>query len=148
MGGRFSGWNNSALVKLDKKYSEIIPKTKKTKAVKPVRDYVGEIVTALIALGIDASLIKREYKFCEDRRFRFDLALPSYMIAVEYEGGVHSGGRHVRGKGYATDCKKYNLAAMYGWTLLRFTSDDFKGDFPAFAVAGKIKQLIEAKNDK
>ena len=43
------------------------------------------------------------------------------MLAVECEGGTYSKGRHVRGEGFAKDCEKYNVAALLGWRVLRFT---------------------------
>ena len=63
----------------------------------------------------------REYRFALPRRFRFDFAWPSERVAVELEGGIWMRGRHVRGKGYEKDCEKYNLAALRGWRVLRFT---------------------------
>lgn len=67
-----------------------------------------------------------EYRFLDDRRFRFDFAWPSRMVAVEVEGGVWTGGRHNRGSGYIKDCEKYNLAALAGWKVLRFTGEHMK----------------------
>ncbi|HQR07014.1 MAG TPA: hypothetical protein PLN21_09340 [Gemmatales bacterium] len=67
-----------------------------------------------------------EYQFCNGRKYRFDFAWPPLMLAVEVEGGTWSGGRHTRGKGYEEDCRKYNLAAIEGWKVLRFTSDMVK----------------------
>lgn len=43
------------------------------------------------------------------------------MIAIELEGGIWSGGRHTRGKGFEGDCDKYNEAALAGWTVFRLT---------------------------
>lgn len=63
-----------------------------------------------------------EYRFYKPRKFMFDFAWVEHKLAVEIEGGVFSGGRHVRGIGYTKDCHKYNLAAIEGWTVLRFTS--------------------------
>lgn len=58
------------------------------------------------------------------RRWRFDFAyfLP-YKLAIEVDGGVWAGGRHVRGTGYTRDCEKLNAAAIAGWRVLRFTGD-------------------------
>lgn len=55
--------------------------------------------------------------------WRFDLAYPDRMLAIEVEGGTWVGGRHVRGEGYREDCIKYNQAELLGWRLLRFTTD-------------------------
>ncbi len=64
-----------------------------------------------------------EYRFDLTRRWRFDFALMDgkRKIGVEIEGGVWINGKHVRGKGYENDCRKYNAAALQGWTVLRFT---------------------------
>jgi hypothetical protein len=43
------------------------------------------------------------------------------MVAVEIEGGVWSGGRHVRPKGFESDIEKYNAATFAGWRLYRFS---------------------------
>jgi len=67
---------------------------------------------------------KAEYRFLKKRRFRFDFAWPDRMIAMEVEGGVWSGGRHTRGKGYSRDLEKYNLATLHGWKVYRFTTQD------------------------
>jgi very-short-patch-repair endonuclease len=64
-----------------------------------------------------------EYKFHSKRKWRFDIVLISYKIAIEYEGGTFKGGRHVRGKGYSRDCEKYNAAQKLGWIVLRYTID-------------------------
>ncbi len=68
----------------------------------------------------------QEYRFHETRKWRFDFAYPDQNLAIEVEGGIWSGGRHTRGKGYEDDCEKYNTAALRGWTVLRFTGDMIK----------------------
>lgn len=55
------------------------------------------------------------------RDWRFDAAYPEQRVAVEVDGGVFNGGRHVRGKGYEDDCEKLNAAAAQGWLVLRVT---------------------------
>lgn len=63
----------------------------------------------------------REHRFHPTRKWRFDFAWPSAMVAVEIEGGVWTGGRHTRGSGFTADAEKYNEAALLGWRVLRFT---------------------------
>lgn len=64
-----------------------------------------------------------EHVFAPSRRFRFDRCWPDARVAVELDGGVMSGGRHVRPLGFTEDCVKLNLAACGGWAVLRFTSE-------------------------
>ena len=68
-----------------------------------------------------AEEVQKEFKFHPERRWRFDLAWPGAMIAVEYEGIFSSKSGHTTVGGYTGDCEKYNEAALLGWTLLRFT---------------------------
>ena len=77
----------------------------------------------LAAEAVQAGLPEpeREYRFYPPRKWRLDLAWPPQMIAVEIEGGVWIGGRHVRGVGFEKDLEKYNTAATWGWRLLRYT---------------------------
>src|SRR5688500_17266216 len=65
-----------------------------------------------------------EYKFLTDRKFKIDFAFVDQRIAVEIEGGVWTGGRHVRGSGFMKDKEKYNLLAKEGWRLFRFTPEE------------------------
>ena len=86
----------------------------------------GELAQAfdsmILTLGGDLPRPTPEYKFHALRKWRFDRAWPDHFIAVEIEGGIYSGGRHVRGKGFENDCEKYNLAQRLGWKVYRFTS--------------------------
>ena len=60
---------------------------------------------------------KREYPFHPSRKWRFDLAFPDYLLAVEIEGR----GRHQSFGGFEADCEKYNAAAKLHWRVLRYT---------------------------
>lgn len=64
-----------------------------------------------------------EFRFSDARKWRFDFAYPALRIAVEVDGGTHTGGRHVRGKGYEEDAIKLNEAALAGWLILRVTTE-------------------------
>lgn len=86
----------------------------------------GEEVFLNQCVACSLPVPEREHKFLERRRFRFDFAWINLMLGVEIEGGVYSGGRHTRGVGYSRDLEKYNLAAMHGWTVYRFTTQDVK----------------------
>jgi very-short-patch-repair endonuclease len=132
--GRFTGWNEAAVIKL----TGVVPPPP-VKRKQPAKDFVGKIAAALNMLGISC---EREYRFIKDRRFRFDIALPDHKIAIEFEGGVFTGGRHTRGTGYVNDSKKYNLATMHGWKLLRYTTEITKELNWEFKIADETKQLI------
>lgn len=83
------------------------------------KDWPGVLIGQIRLLKLPEPV--REHRFCE-RRWRFDLAWPERLLAVEVDGGIHSNGRHVRGKGYTNDCVKLNRAALEGWTVLRVTT--------------------------
>lgn len=77
-------------------------------------------LAALKRAGIPAPTV--ELKFHPSRRWRFDFAFEAVRLAVEVEGGVWSGGRHTRGKGYLNDCEKYNAATELKWDVLRYST--------------------------
>ena len=79
-----------------------------------------------------------ELRFHPERMWRFDLAIPSQKIAIEYQGHGHSFGapkgeggkarhvgRHASVLGMAGDCEKFNAAASMGWTVICFTAVHF-----------------------
>ena len=69
-----------------------------------------------------------EYKFHPKRKWRFDYAIfpvqRNGKTAVEIEGAVWTQGRHTRGSGYIKDLEKYREAAVMGWRVLRFSTDE------------------------
>jgi very-short-patch-repair endonuclease len=81
-----------------------------------------------------------EFRFYPDRAWRFDFAWPAEKIAVELEGGIWSGGRHTRGKGFQEDCVKYYSAGMSGWTVFRLT-----GGMICAELLSPIRDLIAMK---
>ncbi|MFA3075286.1 endonuclease domain-containing protein [Acinetobacter pittii] len=66
---------------------------------------------------------EQEYKFHPTRKWRADFLITGTKILIEVEGGIWSGGRHTRGKGYIGDMEKYNSASMMGFTVLRFCTE-------------------------
>lgn len=92
----------------------------------------------LQALGCPGA--HREHQFHPERRWRFDFAWPTYKIAVELEGGTWTGGRHVRGAGFAADCAKYNAAALLGWRVLRYTAASIDDWSAAKQVAETLRK--------
>jgi very-short-patch-repair endonuclease len=71
---------------------------------------------ALWAL-LGGSQLEREYRFHPTRKWRFDYAHLGAKVAIELNGGVWSGGRHVRGAGYLRDREKVNAAQIMGWRV-------------------------------
>ncbi len=61
----------------------------------------------------------KEYRFCSDRKFRFDRAWPAARVGIEVDGGIWTQGRHTRGSGYLKDLEKFALAFSAGWWVLR-----------------------------
>ncbi|MDS7693882.1 endonuclease domain-containing protein [Acinetobacter soli] len=103
-----------------------IKKGKKRRLFKGQRvQSVGEVTLArdLRALKIN---FEQEYKFHPDRKWRADFFITGTNILIEVEGGVWSGGRHTRGKGYLGDMEKYNAAAVMGFKVLRFDTQQVK----------------------
>ena len=78
--------------------------------------------------------LEKEYKFCPDRDWRADYRTGSWLI--ELEGGVWSGGRHTRGKGFINDCFKYNTAAMMGYRVIRLATGMANPEY--------LQQIIES----
>lgn len=64
-----------------------------------------------------------ELLFHPRRKWRFDYAWPDHMIALEVHGGIYSGGRHTRGRGFVEDRCKMNEASLLGWIVLEITPE-------------------------
>ena len=92
---------------------------------------------------LDGPLLTPEHQFAPPRKWRMDRAHLMARVAIELEGGTHSGGRHVRGQGYTDDCIKYNRATAQGWAVFRLTSDMLR-DAPAQHLT-PIIATIEAR---
>ena len=67
-----------------------------------------------------------EHKFLSDRKFRFDAAIPSLKIAIEYEGILSEKSGHTTLVGFTKNTEKYNLAVIEGWKLLRYTCKNYQ----------------------
>jgi len=71
-----------------------------------------------------------EYMFHDTRRWRIDYYfefegdLKPMRVALEVEGGVWTGGRHVHPSGFLKDMEKYNELSAYGIFLIRCTPSD------------------------
>lgn len=88
---------------------------------------------ALAAHGADLLPVTSQYEFAAPvRKFRFDYAWPERLVALECDGGQHApgGGRHNTDE----DRFKLNLAAAWGWRVLRFSGAQLRTD-PAGCIA-------------
>lgn len=84
---------------------------------------------------------EREYRFHPARRFRFDVAWPDRMLAVEVDGGNWVNGAHNRGSGRKRDNEKQNLAVLGGWRVLRFTGTEVKTGEALAAIEEAFKWI-------
>lgn len=91
---------------------------KRRKARQGESPLVASLLRQIASAGLPAPV--QEHRFHPIRKWRFDLAWPERMIAVEVDGGVWSGGRHTRGAGFVADCEKTNEATAMGWRVFRF----------------------------
>lgn len=66
---------------------------------------------------LDGPALVAEHRFDATRKWRLDFAHLVTKTAIEINGGVWSGGRHVRGAGYLRDREKVNAATLAGWRV-------------------------------
>lgn len=85
-----------------------------------------------------------EHRFDSTNRYRFDFAHLKYKIAVEIEGGVWTKDGHTNPKTFLKDMTKYNLAALKGWMVLRYTygQDNLIADDVRKAIERRKKEGI------
>lgn len=62
-----------------------------------------------------------EFMFHPTRKWRIDwyFEVDGKRVGLELEGGVWSGGRHIRPQGFIADMEKYNAMSAAGIILLR-----------------------------
>lgn len=84
---------------------------------------IRDVFTVICKTDLNLECIK-EYRFHPKRMWRFDYAIPEHKIALEVEGGVWTGGRHIRPQGFLGDIEKYNTATLMGWKVFRVTPDE------------------------
>lgn len=124
--------------KLYSKGNQSKQKLKRGTRVKTERvQSIGESTLAnqLSALKIG---FEQEYKFHPKRKWRADFHLVEKRILIEVEGGIWSGGRHTRGKGYIGDLEKYNAAVVMGYQVLRFSTEQVKSGL----AVRQIEQMV------
>lgn len=84
---------------------------------------IKDVFTTICKTDLKVECVK-EHKFHPKRKWRFDYAIPEHKIALEVEGGVWTGGRHIRAQGFLGDMEKYNTATLMGWRVFRTTPDE------------------------
>lgn len=131
------GWSNTDIEKLKakgmavtdnhlSKTGEIAIIKSKIKVVK--RSLEKDTICAILDKYHLTKLIDEyvtELMFDEKRKFRFDWAIPSLKIAIEYEGIMSAKSGHTTVSGFNSDCIKYNLATTQGWRVLRYTAKNY-----------------------
>ena len=93
---------------------------KRARTTKRLPDAVLLLLEQIMAEKLPAPIL--EHRFDAVRKWRFDLAYPDRMLAIEVDGAVYARGRHTRGKGFEGDCAKFNEAALQNWRVLRYSS--------------------------
>lgn len=103
-------------------------KTKRKSKCQPSSAKVVSEGEATLSLQLKALKIEfeQEFKFHPKHKWRADFHIIGKKILVEVEGGIWSGGRHTRGKGYIGDMEKYNSATMMGYQVIRFSTEQVK----------------------
>ncbi len=106
------------------------PKSPKPKKIHPQIEELKLIIRSMNFQFVE------ELRFHPTRMWRFDLAIPSQKLAIEYQGlgalgarkgkdgKVHIGG-HASVGGMSNDCEKLNAATALGWKVLKFTALHF-----------------------
>jgi len=85
-----------------------------------------------------------EYFIVPNRKFRADFAFPEAMLMIEVDGGqwLANGGRHNRD----SDREKLNLAAVNGWRVMRFSTQQLENDPESCIKLVLLALGLEASN--
>lgn len=128
-----SRFNEQDILRLQKKGLVIVDKIMDSKIKKAIpaeqtQPQRGKKEKLFIKYHLDQTGLKieEEYVFSTERKFRFDFCIIKKKIAFEYEGIFAGKSRHTTIQGYTTDCDKYNLAAVEGWRVLRYTAKNYR----------------------
>lgn len=87
------------------------------------------LAAALEANPIPGWDLTAQYRFHPERKWAFDFAFPSQLLAVEVDGQAH----HRKYSMMRSDYEKLNEAARLGWRVLRFHANE----------RGKAAQWVE-----
>ena len=106
---------------------------------------ISEYRFAAMAVGGTGKGLRARLSNANLQDWRFDLAWPETMFAVEIEGGIWTGGRHTRGKGFEADLIKYGAAQLLGWTVYRCGSTLVKSGQAAVTIARLLEMQERRK---
>lgn len=116
-----------------------LPPGKKTK--RPKRQPIDRYPLVLPMLRTVRHDAVAEFKFCQERQWRADFALPWNRVLIEIDGGTWTGGRHTRGAGFKADQRKTNAAAVLGYRVLRFLPEDIQSGY----LLTTVRQALESR---
>jgi hypothetical protein len=91
------------------------------------------------ALGLPPPLVEMQFGATLGRKWRWDLCWPSSNLAVEVQGSIWSGGRHVRGDGFTADTEKHAAGVLLGWRVLVVTGDQVAKGVAASWIAQALR---------
>ncbi|OTG78842.1 hypothetical protein B9T23_01880 [Acinetobacter terrae] len=127
-------------------YKKLYGKRSKTTAkskCQPRGAKIESVGESLLAIQLKALRIEfeREFKFHLKRKWSADFHIIGKKILIEVEGGIWSGGRHTRGKGYIGDMEKYNAAVMMGYQVIRFSTEQVKSGLAIQQIEKMVGEL-------
>lgn len=106
------------------KVEAMLGPTRKRRKADPAkqREDLGATLAGMLRMA-GVEMPQREFRFHPTKGWRFDMAWPERMFAVEADGGTWTKGGHVRGKHFESDCEKGNEAILLGWRVMHMTTD-------------------------
>lgn len=111
-----------------------VPAAKKDRKAKiEADDKARQAIFLALCDAHDLPRPEPEYQFARPRLWRFDYAWPIRLISLEIQGGIWTGGRHVRGAALKDEHEKLNEAAIRSWRILYCMPAEVK-DGSIFAV--------------
>lgn len=96
---------------------------------------------AAVFAGVGLPRPAQEVEFHPSRKWRWDLAWPDHLVALERQGGTWAGGRHTRGQGYRDDAEKLAHGQVLGWLVIYATAD-MLADGSAFSL---VRLALESR---
>ena len=91
------------------------------------KDYIGW--NLLYWTNKNMVTLEEEFKFHPERKWRFDWAIESMKLAIEYNGIMSEKSRHTTISGYTGDMNKINAAQAMGWRIIQLTPLNYKDLF-------------------